>query len=131
VGGGSSNNNKITPHALVKLSEDVGEPVSLEQAQAMMQIKLGMANGPKLIWKGYCLLYPLLVWIQLTENLHRVNPIGTVNQPRLDEGDFKSFVLVLVNEDIAFVVSKVKRHRRHYCHIHQALLGMVKMCILR
>jgi hypothetical protein len=37
VGGGSSNNNKITPHALVKLSEDVGEPVSLEQAQAMMQ----------------------------------------------------------------------------------------------
>jgi hypothetical protein len=130
VGGGSSNNNKITPHALVKLSEDVGEPVPLEQAQAMMQIKLGMANGPKLIWKRYCLLYPLLVWIQLTEHLHRVNPIRTVKQPRLNEGDFKSFVLVLVN-DIAFVVSKVKRHRRHYYHIHQALLGMVKMYILR
>ena len=36
-GGDSSNNNKINPHHLVKLSEDVGEPVSLEQAQAMMQ----------------------------------------------------------------------------------------------
>ena len=33
----SSNKDKITPHALVKLLEDVGGPVSLEQAQAMMQ----------------------------------------------------------------------------------------------
>ena len=33
----NNSNNKISPQHLVKLSEDVGEPVSLEQAQAMMQ----------------------------------------------------------------------------------------------
>lgn len=34
---GSASNDKITPHHLIKLSEDVGEPISLKQAQAMMQ----------------------------------------------------------------------------------------------
>jgi hypothetical protein len=41
VGGGSSNNSKISPHALVKLSEDVDEPMLLEQAQGIMQIVIG------------------------------------------------------------------------------------------
>jgi Ca2+-binding EF-hand superfamily protein len=34
---GSASNDKITPHHLIKLPEDVGEPISIKQAQAMMQ----------------------------------------------------------------------------------------------